>query len=161
MSYDENIVLWKYRQIEFLENREFDKLDVQNLIIALYRMSQSSANIYKSRLERLLLHLLKYKCFPHKNSEKWTRTIQEQRAGIHTLVTSHSIPKSVEEMLLNEIWKKIMQCEYNHYAYELYLESSSTINARNLYYEYREKCLWSLDQIKDKYFFPERSGNCE
>lgn len=39
--------------------------------------------------------------------------------------------------------------------YELYDETNGAVNARNLFDEYKKECLCSLEQIKDKDFFPE------
>jgi len=160
--YDRDFNTWKEEQAMFLENRQFDKLDLDNLVNEVYHMTKSERQSLESRLEVLLLHLLKYKCLPESESTSWNKTIKEQRAAISDLINNHPFLKSGIEDDLEEICKSILSRKGKIYAKKLHDETRGAVNAKNLYrvYATEGECLWSFYEIVNGTFFPERTGDC-
>ena len=81
-DYEEDAVAWLENQIGLLRARKFDQLDIDNLLEELEWIVRNARNELKSRIEVLLLHLLKCQFQPERKSGSWVATIEEQRARI-------------------------------------------------------------------------------
>lgn len=57
--YDRDLQDWIAQTIQHLQNREFDRLDIEHLIEELVDLGKSEKNALKSNLTILLAHLLK------------------------------------------------------------------------------------------------------
>lgn len=74
--YDKDFYAWTQQQAQAL--RDGAALDVENLIEEIESMGRREKRELVSRLELLLMHLLKWKYQPHKQSRSWKLTIIEQ-----------------------------------------------------------------------------------
>jgi hypothetical protein len=77
--YDRDYTLWLEETIGQLRDRQFEELDLLNLIEELEGMSRSEKSAVYSHLKILLMHLLKYRYQPTKRSNSWRSTIREHR----------------------------------------------------------------------------------
>ena len=77
--YDRDYTLWLEETIRHLGDRQFEELDLLNLIEELEGMSRSEKRAVYSNLKILLMHLLKYRYQPTKRSNSWRSTIREHR----------------------------------------------------------------------------------
>jgi hypothetical protein len=86
VEYEQDLALWYQRQAELLRERRFDQLDLDNLIEELEAAVRNLRRELASRLEVLLMHLLKCQ-FPHQRiSGSWLGTLGEQRSEIDKLI---------------------------------------------------------------------------
>lgn len=84
--YEKDFYAWTQEQAKFIKEKAFDKLDVVHLFDEVESMGISEERSLESRLEILLMHLLKWKYQPGKISNSWKYTIKEQRIRIHRLL---------------------------------------------------------------------------
>ncbi len=84
--YEVDYYQWLNITAQQLRDRQFDHVDLDNLIEEIEAMSGSQLRELKSRLIVLLMHLLKYQYQPSKRSKSWLNTIVEQRSEIELLL---------------------------------------------------------------------------
>jgi len=77
---------WIDEQAELLRIRDFERLDLIHLVEELEAMSSRLKRELGSRLEVLILHLLKCQFQPTRKSSSWTHSIVEQRSRIIDLL---------------------------------------------------------------------------
>lgn len=80
--YERDYLEWLEATCNQLKNREFDFLDLENLIEEIETLGRSEKREIVSRLRILLMHLLKYQYQPNKRTNSWKYTIREQRLQI-------------------------------------------------------------------------------
>ena len=85
-QYDRDFVLWLDEQAELLRAKDFERLDLIHLVEEIEAMSGSLKRELGSRLEVLILHLLKCEFQPERKSSSWVGTIGEQRSQIIDLL---------------------------------------------------------------------------
>ena len=64
--YEQDFYAWTQAQAALLEARRFDALDVVHLVEEVESLGKSQQNVLESRLEKLVLHLLKWRYQPEK-----------------------------------------------------------------------------------------------
>lgn len=97
-AYERDFVLWIDTQIEILRARKFEQLDLDNVIEEFDAMGKNQRHELRSRLETLLVHLLKCQFQPAHKSGSWVGTVHEQRSQIvHLLQTSPSLKNGVAQ----------------------------------------------------------------
>jgi hypothetical protein len=81
--YESDFLLWTQDTVAKLKARDFDHVDLENLIEEIESLGRSDKNEIRSRLTTLLEHLLKriYVDMPQEFNG-WERTIRNQRRGI-------------------------------------------------------------------------------
>jgi hypothetical protein len=79
--YDQDFYAWTQRQIELLQARQWNQVDVENLIEELDSLGKQQRQELRNRLGGLLGHLLR-RYQPEGQSCSWTGTIREQRRRI-------------------------------------------------------------------------------
>src|SRR5258708_26158079 len=84
-AYDEDFYAWTQEQARLLRTGQFSQIDVENVAEELESMGRSDKRELDSRLEGLLMHLLKWQIQPNFRSPSWQRTIREQRRRIEKL----------------------------------------------------------------------------
>jgi len=80
--YEMDFNLWLKETADFLKAGKLDRLDIENLIKEIEAMSRSEKKVFRSNLEQLLMHLLKWKYKPDKRTGSWERSILEHRNRI-------------------------------------------------------------------------------
>ena len=80
--YENDYFQWIENTVARLKNRDFENIDLENLIEEIETLGRSEKRELESRLTILLMHLLKYKYQPSKRSNSWRFTIREQRLRI-------------------------------------------------------------------------------
>jgi hypothetical protein len=81
-AYEDDFLLWLDAQVEFLRADRFELLDKENLLEELTGMANRQRHAICSRLEVILVHLLKCQHQPGRKTSSWTATINEQRRKI-------------------------------------------------------------------------------
>jgi len=80
--YETDFYGWIQHQAGVLKAGNFASLDLDNLIEEIESMGKSHQRALESRLEILLIHLLKWEFQPERMTPGWKRTIREQRMRI-------------------------------------------------------------------------------
>lgn len=98
-GYERDFALWIATQLEILRARKFEQLDLDNLIEEFDAMGKNHRRELKSRLQVLLIHLLKCQFQPDRKSRSWLDTLREQRAELASLLAdSPSLRPHVAEV---------------------------------------------------------------
>lgn len=100
--YERDFVSWLDRQAMLIRDGHLDGLDLANLAEELEDMSKSKRQELRSRLEVLLIHLLKYQFQPENRTGSWLGTIVEQRARIADLFEDSPSLRPLLADLLND-----------------------------------------------------------
>ncbi len=95
---ESDFALWSAEQGALLREGRFDRLDRDNLAEEIESLGRSERREIGSRLELLVLHLLKWQYQPGRRSESWRISISEQRIAIDEVIrTSPSLKRYPEE----------------------------------------------------------------
>ena len=98
VGYERDFAQWIDEQAERLRSKDFERLDLINLVEEIEDMGKNLKHELYSRLEVLILHLLKCEYQPERKSSSWTGSIAEQRSHIlRRLKQSPSLGRLVDE----------------------------------------------------------------
>lgn len=106
MLYESDYLLWTQETIAQLKNRDFNHLDMENLIEEIEDLGRSRKDQLKSRLNTLLEHLLKrlYVMMPQEFNG-WERTIREQRKRLDWLLDENPSLKTIWNDSFDIAWR--------------------------------------------------------
>ncbi|MBV9290595.1 MAG: DUF29 domain-containing protein [Hyphomicrobiales bacterium] len=86
MKYDTDAYEWTVEQAALLRKRAANELDYDNLAEEIESLGKSDRREVLSRLEDLVLHLLKLRYQPKKRSPSWPGSVQEARNRLEDLL---------------------------------------------------------------------------
>ena len=86
MSYESDLYEWTKEQADALRRRAANALDWDNLAEEIEALGGSNVDQIESRLENLILHLLKWKYQPELQCGSWRGSIFEARHRIARLI---------------------------------------------------------------------------
>ncbi|WP_425216699.1 DUF29 domain-containing protein [Tumidithrix helvetica] len=103
--YDRDYLLWAEDTVNKLRTRNFDQLDIENLIEEIEDLGRSQKRELRSRLKTLLEHLLKriYVDMPQEFNG-WERTIRDQRTEIKFEIADSPSLKRFWNELFDLVW---------------------------------------------------------
>jgi hypothetical protein len=84
--YETDFNLWIEQKNKQLINGNLQEIDLKNLIEEIESMGRNNKREIKSRWIKLLMHLLKYKYQPKKQTRSWISTINTQRNEINLVL---------------------------------------------------------------------------
>jgi len=104
--YEQDFLLWSEDTAAKLKVRDFENLDLENLIEEVESLGRSNRKELSSRLIRLLEHLLKriYVNLPE-NYRGWEDTIRHQRTELYLLLKDSPSLKTIWSERLNQAWE--------------------------------------------------------
>jgi hypothetical protein len=107
--YDRDFALWVDDVAAKLKVRDFEHLDIDNLVEEIEALGRSERHELKSRLDVLLAHLLKriYVNIPN-DCNGWERTIREQRKQIRRRLDSSPSLKGYIPEIFDEVWQDVL-----------------------------------------------------
>lgn len=139
--YDSDYYTWALTQAQALRHGRFKDLDLTNLVDEVEDMGRNEARELESRLEVLLMHLLKWACQPGAQSKSWQLTIKQQRLRVRKLLKrSPGLKSTVPELFVD--------------AYEtgrLEAAKETSLEEEN----FPPICPWTFEQATDDGFWPE------
>jgi len=139
--YEEDFYGWTQHQANILRSRNIKDLDFDNLIEEIESMGKSEKRELESRLEVLLMHLLKWQFQPEKRSVSWELTIEEQRRRITIhMIENPSLKSKISDMLSIS------------YEMAIFKAIKETKMHRSVF---PKQCPWTFEQVMDKKFCPE------
>lgn len=80
--YDQDFYSWTQEQVALLKSRDWELLDINNLIEEIESLGKQQRQELRNRLGVLIGHLLKWEYQPDFRSNGWRSTIREQRRRI-------------------------------------------------------------------------------
>ncbi|MCU0568102.1 MAG: DUF29 domain-containing protein [Oculatellaceae cyanobacterium Prado106] len=86
LLYQQDFYQWTQQMAEALQHGHYEKLDLENLAEEIESLGRSEKRELRSRLQILLMHLLKWQYQPQRRSHSWQSTITEQRVQINGLL---------------------------------------------------------------------------
>jgi len=143
--YENDFYGWVQHQAHMLRTRNLSALDFENLIEEVESMGRSEQRALESRLEILLMHLLKWQFQSRLKGPSWRFTIKEQRRRIAKLLKKNSSLVSI----LTEVFK-------DAYESALLLAAEETGLDESLF---PSICPWSFEQAMDETFWPQTEEN--
>jgi hypothetical protein len=84
--YEKDYYAWTVRTAALLRERRFDEVEIESLAEEIEDMGRSQRRELKSRLEVLIMHLLKWHVQPELRSPSWETTIRLQRRELVELL---------------------------------------------------------------------------
>lgn len=93
-SYDSDFYAWTRTQADLLRHGRFEQLDIAHLIEEVEGLGRSERRQLESRLEVLLVPLLKWQFQPERRGRSWRATITEQRRKLVRLLAQNPSLKS-------------------------------------------------------------------
>ncbi|WP_257281735.1 MULTISPECIES: DUF29 domain-containing protein [unclassified Endozoicomonas] len=148
--YQSDFYRWKKLQKQHLQNREFDRLDLDNLIEEVDEMSKSERHTLESHLVILVLHLLKYQyqtfvinpnLYEPKEFRSWYDSISQSRLAISRLIRKNPSLKHEQDDALIECYPDAKYAairEMNKYLRE---------NHQLDHTSFPDSCQWTFDNI--------------
>jgi len=139
--YETDFYGWIQQQANALKAGSFASLDLENLIDEIESMGKSHQRALASRLEILLIHLLKWQFQPNLRSPSWRHTIREQRRRIGELLQDNPSLKP-----------HIPKAFHSAYSYAVMGASDETGFTEETF---PAQCPWTFEQIMETSFWPE------
>ncbi|MBR8828612.1 MAG: DUF29 domain-containing protein [Gomphosphaeria aponina SAG 52.96 = DSM 107014] len=137
--YENDFYGWTQQQAKLLRNKQLEQIDWENLAEEIADMGRSEKRELGSRLEILIMHLLKWQFQPSFRSRSWQLTIKEQRLRLEKLLAENpSLKSSLEDVKLTSYSLGVINAEK-----ETGLSS------------FPATCPYSLQEILNPAFFPE------
>lgn len=94
INYESDFYGWTKQQANLLKNRKIAEIDWDNLAEEIEDMGRSEKRQLETRLEVLIMHLLKWQFQPNMRSRSWQLTIKEQRLRLDKLLKENPSLKS-------------------------------------------------------------------
>ena len=138
--YEEDFYSWTQQQATLLKNRQFDAIDIENLIEEVESMGRSEKRELESRLMVLLLHLLKWQYQPSYQGRSWKLSIDEQRIQFLKVLDENPYLKSQIEHIATS-------------AYKLAVVKAAKETGMSKK-TFPTVCPWSLSELADEDFYP-------
>jgi hypothetical protein len=139
--YDRDFVGWTEQVVEALRRGDWAALDVANLIEEVEALGKSDRRAIKSRLEVLLMHLLKWQFQPEQRSRSWQATILEQRLRIAEILE--------DSPSLKNYWPTVVDAAYDGARKLAAIETGLTVE------RFPVGCEYPIGQILDETYLPE------
>ena len=87
LLYEQDFYAWVEQTAELLKSRNWEILDLENLIEEVVDLGKSQQRALQSALRLILSQLLKWKYQPEKRSNSWQITITRERLNLDELFT--------------------------------------------------------------------------
>ncbi len=140
-NYDTDFYAWANEQAALLRAGALTAADIENIAEEIESMGKGEKRELKSRLQIIVLHLLKWQFQPAGRGSSWETTIRVQRIDLaHHLSDNPSLKAQVPD---------VMGLAFGNARLLAADETKMSPKA------FPAKCPYSLKQIMDKEFWPE------
>ncbi|MGZ8215984.1 DUF29 domain-containing protein [Methylomagnum sp.] len=103
-NYQQDYFGWTQEQAALIRAGQFSKLDLAHLADEIEDMGKSEKRALESRLEVLLMHLLKWQIQQDRRSKSWRLTIADQRRRLLKLLGENPSLKAVLAESIEDIY---------------------------------------------------------
>lgn len=132
-TYERDFAEWGAEQARLLRSRRFDQIDAEHVAEEIEGLVRSDKRALASQIERVLMHLLKWRHQPNLRSSSWRRSIRHGREEIARLLAdSHSLLRDVPDHI---------QARYRSARLDAIDETGLPASA------FARECPFTLDQI--------------
>jgi hypothetical protein len=138
--YDEDFALWSAEQAALIRAGKFDRIDLENVAEEIESLGKSDKRQIRSRLQLLMLHLLKWERQPAERSRSWSSSIRDQRQAILDLID--------DSPSLRPYPGQVFEGEYPRARDKASEETTIYLNL------FPETCPYTIEQILDPDFLP-------
>lgn len=139
-GYEDDLVAWMENQIGLLREHKFEQLDLENLLEELEGMVRHERRGLRSRVELVLLHLLKHQFQRSRRSRSWLLTLDEQRSQMaDRIADSPSLRRELPGYL---------ESRYPRVARRASLQTGLPLSA------FPASCPFTVEQLLDEDFLP-------
>ena len=142
--HSQDFYAWTHEQAKLLRAGRFENVDITHLIEEVEDMGGSIRRQLESRLEVLLMHLLKWKYQPNLTGKSWFLTIAEQRRRIAKLLRKNPSLKAIID--------EAFQDAYEDARYSAMLETGLNLET------FPEESPFTLTQTLEAEFLPDSKG---
>jgi hypothetical protein len=111
MNYDADFYAWTKAQADALRRRAANEVDWDNLAEEIESVGRSDRREIRSRLEILLIHLLKWRYQPDHQCPSWQASIYEARRRIEGVVEESPSLRAYPAEALAGAWKSAIRAE--------------------------------------------------
>jgi hypothetical protein len=139
MKYDDDLYQWTIDQADALRRRAINELDFDNLAEEIESVGRSERREIRSRLEILLIHLLKWRYQPEKQSASWRASISEAQRRIEDVLADNPSLRSFPAEALA-----------NAYRLAILNEAIRRLELMHL----PEACPWAIEDVLRDDFWP-------
>jgi DNA primase len=143
MAYDRDYYGWVQHNVRALREGRIDDVDWANVAEELEDMGKSERRALRSRLARLMAHLLKWSSQPQRRTSEhsWRATIEHARDSARELLQENpSLKPQLPELLSGAYRDALAQ-----------VVGETNLPKKN----FPAACPWSLAQVLDEHFWPE------
>jgi hypothetical protein len=138
--YDEDFFEWTRRSAELLRAGQLEQADIEHIAEEIEDMGKRDLRGLDSRVEVLLIHLLKWQLQPAKRSRSWQTTIASQRIKVKRLLRqSPSLRRKIYAHLGGN---------YEDAVHLAVIETGLPLN------KFPAECPFTVEQILDPEFLP-------
>lgn len=103
-THENDFYAWTQQQAHFLKTKQSYQIDWQNIAEEIEDMGRSEKRQLESRLEILIMHLLKWQFQPNLRSRSWQLTIKEQRLRLEKLLQKNPSLQSQLTEVIEDIY---------------------------------------------------------
>ena len=140
--YDRDFFAWANEQAALLRAGRLSEADIEHIAEEIESMGKTEKRELVSRLEVLLMHLLKWQFQPERRGKSWTNTVRVQRNRLNGHLADNP---SLKPLLPAAV----------HAAYEnAKIEAADETDLDEA--AFPEVCAWSFEEIMDPGFWPDR-----
>src|SRR6266705_496498 len=109
--YAEDFYDWTQRTAALLREGKWHEVDINSLVEEVESLGKSQQNALESRLEKLVVHLLKWRYQPEKRvrGHSWEDTIREQRRRLSRLLSQNPSLRPTVSTVLGESYAYVRQ----------------------------------------------------
>jgi len=132
---------WTQQQAALLRDRKTPALDYDNLAEEIESLGKSQHRELGSRLDVLVMHLLKWRSQPSEHAGSWRSTIRTQRRELRRLLQHNAS--------LRPLVARVMADDYGDARLEASDETGLPLAT------FSETCPWTPEQVLDADFWPE------
>lgn len=130
--YDKDFYKWSIDQAALLKKGAYSSADIDNIIEEIESLGRREKNEAESYLVNLLMHLLKQKYQPEKETNSWRRSISNARTKLAIRFDSLS--------LKNKIKSRLSDC-YN------LARKKAAVETRLPLETFPKECPWSFEEV--------------
>src|SRR5215470_10697763 len=141
--YEQDFFAWTQTTAALIRAGKWHEVDTENVAEEVESLGRSERHALESRLEKLVLHLLKWCYQPEKRvrGHSWEDTIREQRRRLSRLLDQSPSLRPTVPTVLTESY--------------LYVRQRAQLQTRLPLAALPETCPWTPEQVLDADFWPE------
>jgi hypothetical protein len=139
-AYDEDFFAWALEQMQFLQERRVDLLDVVHLADEIKKVSQTRLRVFVDRMLNLLVHLFRWQYLPTERTVGLKAMIEAERSEVLSGLKESPSLKGVTDD--PDDYQSLWNCAL----------SQITTESQQDYFP--DECPWSIDDVLSRGWLP-------